>query len=102
MYGFAARSTCQLPSVYDPDFATKASAWGSCTDHNLNLTAEFTFIGLAAFAAGAISAAVVAPHSSDLREVLDKNNRQSREPLRLEIGYDPRRTVAFAGAALTF
>ncbi len=101
-YGFAARSNCQLPSVYDPAFAAKAAAWGSCTDHNLNLTAEFTFIGFGAATAGAIGAYAVAPHHSDLLEVLDKNNRQSPEPLRLEIGYDPSHKLAFTGAALAF
>ena len=102
IYGFAARSTCQQPSVYDPNFATKSAAWGSCTDHNLNMTAEFTFIGIGVATAGAIAAAVVAPHRSDLLEVIDKNNRQSPEPLRLQLGYDPERKLAFAGAALTF
>ena len=101
-YGFAARSTCQQPSVYDPNFAAKIAAWGSCTDHNLDLTAEFTFIGLAAATAGAFGAYAVAPHRSDLLEVLDKNNRQSPQPLRLQLGYDPERKRAFAGAALTF
>jgi len=102
IYGFAARSTCQQPSVYDPNFAAKIAAWGSCTDHNLDMTAEFTFIGMAVATVGAVSAYAIAPHRSDLLEVLDKNNRQSPEPLRLQIGYDPARKLAFARAALTF
>ena len=102
VYGFAARSTCQQPSVYDPQFAAKIAAWGACTEHNGDMTAEFAFIGLAAATAGAVGAYAVAPHRSDLLEVLDKNNRQSPEPLRLQLGYDPGRKLAFAGAALTF
>jgi hypothetical protein len=102
IYGFAARSTCQLPSVYDPNFAAKSAAWGSCSQHNLDMTAEFTVIGVGATIAGLIAAAAVAPHRSDLLEVLDENNRQSPEPLRLQLGYDPGRKLAFAGAALTF
>jgi hypothetical protein len=101
-YAFAGRSTCQEPSIYDPNFAAKAAAWGSCNEHNLDMTAEFTFIGIAAATAGAFGAFAVAPHRSDLLGVLDKNNRQSPEPLRLQVGYDPWRKLGFAGAALTF
>jgi hypothetical protein len=35
-------------------------------------------------------------------EVVSKNNRQSPDPIHLQLGYDPTRGLAFAGAALTF
>jgi hypothetical protein len=102
VYAFAGRSTCQLPSVYDPNFAAKIAAWDSCTDHNLDLTAKFAFIGLGALVAGSAGAAVVAPGRSDLLDVLAKNNRSSPEPLRLQLGYDPSHRLALVGAALPF
>ena len=66
------------------------------------MMATFGFIGVGAIIAGGLAASHIAPNRSDLLEVVNKNNRQSREPLRLELGYDPSHQLAFAGAALTF
>jgi hypothetical protein len=102
IYAFAGRSTCQEPSINDPNFSAKAAAWGSCNQQNADMTAEFLLVGVVAATAGIFGAFAVAPHRSDLLQVLDKNNRQSPEPLRLQLGYDPGRKRAFAGAVLTF
>ena len=102
IYGVAGRPDCQDPSIYDPNFAAKSDAWGACNDHNVKMMAAFGFIGVGAIAAGAAAAWAIAPSRSDLLEVVNKNNRQSRDPIRLQLGYDPSRELAFAGAALTF
>jgi hypothetical protein len=102
IYGFASRSNCQQPSLADPDFAAKSAAWGSCVSDNIDRTATFTFIGLGAAVAGGFACHAIAPDRSDLLEVLNKNNRLSPEPLRLQLGYDPNHQLAFAGAAVTF
>lgn len=102
IYGFAGRPDCQEPSINDPDFAAKSDAWGACNEHNIKMMATFGFIGVGAIAAGAVAAWALAPSRSDLLDVINENNRQSREPLRLQLGYDPSRDFAFAGAALTF
>ncbi len=102
IYAFAGRPTCQNPSIDDPNFAAKSDAWSSCNEHNVNMMATFGFIGVGAIAAGALAAWAIAPSRSDLLEVVNKNNRQSPEPMRLQLGYDPSRQLAFAGAALTF
>lgn len=102
VYAFAGRSACPQPSIYDPNFAAKSAALESCTESNFDLTAKFAVLGLAAGAAGIVGASIVAPHRSDLLDVLAKNNRLSPAPLRLQLGYDPSGRLAFAGAALSF
>jgi hypothetical protein len=102
LYAVAGRGNCQEPSIYDPNFAAKSDAWGSCNQHDIEMRGLFAFMGVAAFAAGGFGAWALAPSRSDLLEVLNKNNRLSPEPLRLQLGYDPSHQLAFAGAALTF
>jgi len=102
IYGFAGRPDCQDPSINDPNFAAKSDAWGACNDHNIKVMAAFGFIGVGAIAAGAAAAWAIAPSRSDILEVVSKDNRQSPYPIRLQLGYDPTRGLAFAGAALTF
>jgi hypothetical protein len=102
IYAVAGRSDCQEPAVTDPNFAAKAAAWGDCNDHNLQHTAAFTFIGIGAITAGGIAALVMAPKRSDIMEVVNKHNRLSPEPMRFELGYDPTRRSAYAGAAVAF
>jgi hypothetical protein len=102
IYAFAGQGDCQEPSISDPNFAGKLDAWGSCNEHKIKMMATFGFIGVGAIIAGGLAASHIAPNRSDLLEVVNKNNRQSREPLRLELGYDPSHQLAFAGAALTF
>ena len=75
---------------------------GACTSNNIDKTATFTFLGMGAAAAGAFGCHAIAPSRSDLLEFINKNNRLSPEPLRLQLGYDPNRQLAFAGATLAF
>jgi len=102
IYGFAGRPDCQEPSLNDPDFAAKSDAWGACNEHNINMMALFGFLGVGAITAGAAGAWAISPSRSDLLEVVNKNNRLSPEPLRLQLGYDPSHQLAFAVASLTF
>lgn len=102
IYAFAGRSNCQEPSLGDPEFAAKSEAWGACNSNNIEKTATFTFLGLGAVAAGAFGWYAIAPGRSDLLEVINKNNRLGPEPLRLQLGYEPSRQLAFAGATLAF
>lgn len=102
IYGFAGRPTCQSPSISDPNFAADSDAWGACNEHNVNMMALFGFLGVGAITAGVFGAWAIAPSRSDLLDVVNKNNRLSPEPLRLQLGYDPNHQLAFAGAALTF
>jgi hypothetical protein len=57
---------------------------------------------MGAVAAGAVGSYAISPSRSDLLEVVNKNNRLSPEPLRLQLGYEPNRQLAFVGATLTF
>jgi hypothetical protein len=102
IYAFAGQGDCQSPSINDPNFAAKSDAWGACNDHKVKMMATFGFIGVGAITAGALVSWAIAPSRSDLLDVVNKNNRQSPEPLRLQLGYDPSRELAFAGASLTF
>jgi hypothetical protein len=102
IYAFAGRPTCQDPSISDPNFAAKSDAWGACNEHNIEMMATFGFIGVGAMIAGGVAAWAIAPSRADLLEVVNENNRQSPEPLRLQLGYDPSRGLALAGATLTF
>ena len=102
IYGFAGRPSCQNPPLSDPNFAAHSDAWSSCNEHNVETMAAFGFIGVGAIVAGGLAAWAIAPSRSDLLDVVNKNNRLSPEPLHLQLGYDPSRELAFAGAALTF
>jgi hypothetical protein len=102
IYAVAGRSDCSQQAVTDPNFAAKISAWGDCNDHNLQHTALFSFIGIGAIAAGGIAAWAIAPKRSDVMDVVNKHNRLSPEPMRFELGYDPTRQYAYAGAAVAF
>jgi hypothetical protein len=102
IYAFAGRPSCQEPSISDPNFAAKSDAWGACNEHNVEMMATFGFIGVGTMIAGGLAAWAIAPSRSDLLDVVNKNNRLSPEPLHLQLGYDPSRQLAFAGATLTF
>jgi hypothetical protein len=102
IYGFAGRPSCQEPSLSDPNFAADSDAWGSCNEHNINMMAIFGFLGVAAITAGGVGAYALSPSRADVLEVVNKNNRLSPEPLRLQLGYDPSHQLAIAGATLTF
>jgi hypothetical protein len=102
IYAFASRKNCPEPAITDPNFAADSAAWGQCDEDNINKSATFVFVGLAAAAVGGFGAFAIYPSRSQLLEVVNKNNRLSPTPLRLNLGYDPTHQFAFAGAALSF
>jgi hypothetical protein len=102
IYAFAGRKACPDPSITDPNFAADSAAWGQCNDDNMTHSATFVFVGMAAAAAGGFGAFAIYPSRSQLLEVVNKNNRLSPTPLRLNLGYDPTHQFAFAGATLSF
>jgi hypothetical protein len=102
IYGFAGRPSCQNPPLSDPNFAADSDAWSSCNEHNVETMAALGFVGVGAIVAGGLAAWAISPSRSDLLNVVNKNNRLSPEPLRLQLGYDPSRQLAVAGAMLTF
>jgi hypothetical protein len=93
---------CQDPSVFDPNFAARMQEWGACNEHNLNLIATFSLLGMAAIIAGGVAAAATMPGRADRIAFMNKHNRLSTQPLRLEVGYQPESRFAFGGATLTF
>jgi hypothetical protein len=102
IYAFAGRSDCPEPSVFDPNFAAKSAAWGACNDSNMTTMSTFVLLGLAAATVGSLGAAAIYPKRAEVLDVVNKNNRASPEPLRLQLGYDPTHQLAIAGAALSF
>jgi len=102
IYAFTGRNDCQMPSINDPNFSGATTAWGACNDANLRKTATFGLIGLGAMAAGLFGASAIAPGRSDLFDFVNRQNNLNREPLRLQIGFDPTQRLASAGASVTF
>lgn len=102
VYAFAGRSDCNQPSLDDPAFGEKTTAWGRCNDANVNHLAAFTFIGAGAVAAGALAWWALTPGRQELFDFANKHNRLSPEPLRFQIGYDPAHRIAVGGATLRF
>ena len=93
---------CQDPSVFDPNFAAKMQEWGACNEHNLNLLATFSLLGVAAIAAGGLAAVATMPGRADTIGFINKHNQLSAQPLRLELGYQPDSRLAYGGATLSF
>ncbi len=102
IYGVASQKTCAEPQLSDPNFGADSAAWGQCNHDNIAHIATFGFIGGGLMAAGLIAALAVSPTHADLIDLVNKNNRLSPEPLRLELGYDPTQRLARAGATLFF
>ncbi|MEP6654184.1 MAG: hypothetical protein ABJA82_12545 [Myxococcales bacterium] len=98
----AGRSDCPMPDVTAADFAARSAAWGDCNDQNMRHTMLFGSLGLGALAAGAITAAVMAPKRSDVMDVMNKHNRLSPEPMQLQLGYNPTNHHAYASASVAF
>lgn len=101
-YGFAGGDNCTEPSITDPHFAADADAWGACNDRNLSKMATFGFLGLGAIIAGGIIAYASWPKHQDLLDLVNKNNRLSKQPLQWQVGYDPTQRFAFSGATVSF
>jgi hypothetical protein len=100
--GLATRSDCHEPSLGDPNFAAETDAWGACDRGNIQHVAVFAAVGFLAAAAGMIGGLVAMPSHQDLLDVVNKHNRLSPDPLRLQVGYDPTLHTAQAGATITF
>ncbi|HXI59153.1 MAG TPA: hypothetical protein VNO55_23965 [Polyangia bacterium] len=102
IYAFAGRDNCPMPSLNDPNFQGATAAWGACNDANMRKTATFGLIGVGSMVAGLFGASVIAPGRSDLFDFVNRQNSLNREPLRLQIGFDPVLRLASAGASVTF
>ena len=102
VYAFAGTKSCSSPSLNDPSFSADMDAWGRCNSDNMQTMATFTAIGLGAALVGLVASAVISPGRSDVLEIVNEHNRLSREPLRWQLGYDPTRRTATAGASLAF
>ena len=42
------------------------------------------------------------PGRQDLLDLVNKHNRLSKQPLQLQLGYDPSQRFAFSGATVSF
>jgi hypothetical protein len=102
VYGIASRDTCTSPVVTDPAFAADVAAWGACNDRNMSRMETFGLLGFGAMLVGGVIAVVNWPRRADIMELLNKHNRLSKEPLQLQIGYDPTQRFAFSGATVSF
>lgn len=102
VYGFTGQATCTAPQVTDPDFAAHTETWAACNESNMRHVATFTLVGMGAVVAGLAAAWAIAPSRADILDVVDKHNRLSPEPLRLQLGYDPASRLGYGGVALTF
>jgi hypothetical protein len=81
---------------------TTTAAFSACSHQNTEHLAVLGVLGVAALAAGGITAAAMMPKRSDIMDVVNKHNRLSPQPMQLELGYDPTRRYAYAGAAVPF
>jgi hypothetical protein len=102
VYGVAARDTCAQPSVTDPNFGADSQAWGACNQRNVSRMATFGALGVGTAIVGGVVAYLTFPRRQDLMDLVNKNNRLSKEPLQWQVGYDPVRRFAFSGATVSF
>jgi hypothetical protein len=102
VYGAATRPDCVLPPAGDPGFAAKVDQWSSCNDRGTQRFMTFTGIGLGLLLAGGISAMAIAPRRSDTLAFVNRHNSLSPRPMRFDLGYDPARRFAHAGATFSF
>jgi hypothetical protein len=100
--GLATRSDCHQPSINDRNFAAEVEALSACDQGNMQHVALFGLLGFLATAGGMAGGIIAMPSHQDLLDVVNKHNRLSPDPLRLQIGYDPTLHTAQAGATLSF
>ena len=100
--GVATRRDCPSPSITDPKFAADLNALSACDQDNNDRMVMFGLLGLVLAAGGMAAAFATMPSRQDLLDVVNKHNRLSPDPLRLQIGYDPGLHTAQAGATLSF
>jgi hypothetical protein len=101
-YGIFGRNDCQQPQVTDPNFAADTAAWSSCNQGNVTKLAVFGLVGVGAMGVGGAVAYSYWPKRQDLFDLVNKHNQLSKQPLRLQIGYDPTQRFAFSGATVSF
>jgi hypothetical protein len=104
--GLALHGDCAPPSINDPNFAAASSAWDTCNQENMEKSIAFGIVGFLAAVGGMVGAVSTWPTRQDLLDVVNKHNRLSPDPLRLQIGYsigyDPGQHMAHAGAMISF
>lgn len=102
IYGVASRNNCAQPSITDPNFAADSQAWGACNQGNVDRMATFGFLGVGAMIAGGLVGYASWPTHQELMDLVNKNNRLSKQPLQWQLGYDPAQRFAFGGATVSF
>src|SRR5262249_23147996 len=102
LYGVAGGGNFAEPSINQPNFAADSPARGACKRGNVSRMATFGFVGIAAMIAGSMVAYSSWPKHKELLDLVNKNNRLSKQPLQLQVGYDPAQRFAFSGAAVSF
>ena len=102
IYGYASTDNCIEPTLSDPHFGADADAWGACNDRNISKMATFSFLGAGIMVVGGVIAYANWPGRQDLLDLVNKNNRLSKQPLQLQLGYDPTQRFAFSGATVSF
>lgn len=102
IYGVASENTCTEPAVTDPNFGADSQAWGACNEGNVERMAAFGVLGVGAMIAGGALAYARWPGHQDLMDLVNKNNRLSKQPMQWQVGYDPTQRLAFGGATVSF
>jgi hypothetical protein len=102
IYGFAGGDTCNQPPVTDPHFAADTDAWSNCNQGNVTRATAFGFLGVGAIIAGGVISHAMWPKHQDVVNLVNKNNRLSKQPLQWQVGYDPTQRFAFSGASVSF
>jgi hypothetical protein len=102
IYGVAGGNNCTEPTVTDPNFGADSQAWGACNEGNVERMATFGFLGVGAMIAGGAIAYAKWPSHQELMDLVNKNNRLSKQPLQWQVGYDPAQRLAFGGATVSF
>jgi hypothetical protein len=99
-FAFAGRQDCAQPSPSAPNFSANVAAWSACNDDNARRMMLGGLVAGGALLAGSAAAYALTPDRGDLLEFVNRHNRLSSQPLRLQLGYDPAQRLAFGGFAL--
>ena len=91
-----------MPPATTPNFEAASAAWYECNRANSEFDVTPFAIGGGVMVAALVSALIVAPKRSDLFEFVNLHNRLTGEPIRWQLGYDPARRSAYAGASVHF
>jgi hypothetical protein len=102
VYGIASRPSCAEPVLGDPNFARQVSELSSCHERGMQRMMVFSLIGTGVLVTGLIGAMAVAPNRWDYFNFMNRHNSLSPRPMRFQLGYDPTRRFAHAGATFSF